>query len=642
MSEQPISHAFVLPDRDFVAWFNVLRPYLQAFERVAVVRSPAGNDLNRYRNVTAVQAPLTWFQDDALSHIRRIYPSVVLVDVIHAETPQEFAPIILNRIRHNDRYGERDNSPRHIFSRFVLEWATDFRPMALTETYNDKPAGGDLNESLDILTTRNADVVCAAEGRVIAIRGSGNEYGYRSYIQIESRVDEERFITTYEGTKDYEVGLRDTVEMGQTLARCRNHRLRVMVQNPPDEGVEVFKLKNIVNPRDYIYIQGLRVRPIADGLRVRSLPSLDGEIVGKMYTWDLVEPLEHHGRAIEKVGKENKWLKVRLLDGTEGYTAAWFLETTTKAEGSEVFPGVNPVGVNLDIHHPQGTPNPNRLGDIGWVRFGYNVSNFTGSEDINATFQRYAPIVQAYRNAGYRVIFTTSHQTYGEGKQHFWPWKDMNDVKWIALIDRYAEMMGRIARQWAGRDLVSAWQIWNEQDAPIGATASVPMLSHNYVRMFARGYQAIRSADSTVQILTGGFTGGPGNGANYARQVIDNLPSNVKPDGISFHPYGRGINEHPIYARFGHIDESIQAYSTIMPSKPLWITEWGVLDRPNDNINDINEYATTFIKYLKARYPGRIATLLWYAWAQGMHNGYGIVDSNGNPRPPLTDNLLSS
>lgn len=642
MPENPISHAFVIPDRDFLDWFTVLRPYLQAFERVAVVRSPAGNDLNRYRNVTAVQAPLTWFQDDALQHIRRIYPQVVTVDIIRASTPQELAPILQRRIQRDDRYGEQDTKPTHIYSRFVLEWATDFRPMSLKDTYNDKPAGGDLNESIDIQSKKGAEVVCAASGTVVAIRGEPNEFGYDNFIQVESFVNNERFVTTYERTRNYKVKLRDTVELGETLAETKGSRLRVMLQRKSADAVQIFPLKNIVNPRDYLYIQGFRVRPIADGLRVRSLPSLEGKVVGQIYTWDLVETLEHHGRAIEKIGVEDKWLRVRLLDGTEGYAAAWYLEATTQVEGSEVFPGVNPVGVNLDVFHEQGTPNPANLrGNIGWVRFGYNVSNFSGSEDITVALNRYLPLLQRYRDAGYRIIMTTSHQTYGEGKHEFWPWYQMTDQKWVTLIDRFADMMNRIAKQWAGRDLISAWQVWNEQDAPIGvAQASVPMLAHNYTRMFARTYQAIRSADSSVKILTGGFTGGPVNGANYAKQVVENLPSNAQPDGIAFHPYGRGVNGNPIYARFGHIDESVKAYSSVLPSKPLWITEWGVLDRPDDDINDITQYATTFVKYLKAQYPGRIATMCWYAWAQGMHNGYGIVDKNGNTRNPLTNSFL--
>ena len=110
----------------------------------------------------------------------------------------------------------------------------------------------------------------------------------------------------------------------------------------------------------------------------------------------------------------------------EGYAAAWYLKATTLDEGREVFPRVNPVrGVNLDIFHPLGKPAPSRLGEIGWLRFGYNVSHGRGSEDINAALARYLPQVEAYRDAGYRVIFAISHQTYGEGKSEFWPWSQM-------------------------------------------------------------------------------------------------------------------------------------------------------------------------------------------------------------------------
>ena len=104
-----ISHALVLPDENFEAWLAVARPYAQAFERVAIVRSPAGNNLNRYRNVTAVQAPRVWFEGDALRHIRRVYPMVVRVDVIPAQTPTELNTILQARISAGDRYGEQQN-----------------------------------------------------------------------------------------------------------------------------------------------------------------------------------------------------------------------------------------------------------------------------------------------------------------------------------------------------------------------------------------------------------------------------------------------------------------------------------------------------------------------------------------------------
>ena len=87
----PISHALVLPDADFMSWFNAASAYTKAFERVAVVRSPAGNDLNRFRNVTAVQTPGVWVGNDAQAHIRRVYPMVVQIDVIPAATPADLS-----------------------------------------------------------------------------------------------------------------------------------------------------------------------------------------------------------------------------------------------------------------------------------------------------------------------------------------------------------------------------------------------------------------------------------------------------------------------------------------------------------------------------------------------------------------------
>lgn len=640
MSDSLASHAFVLPGRDFSDWLAVLRPYMAKFEQVDAVRSPAGSDLNRYRNVTAVQAPLTWWQDSALKHIRRIYPQVVMIDIIEAATPQQLAPILRRRICLDDRYGHEDSSPPHIFDRFAWGWPVNSRLMTVIKRYNAKPQSGPLHESLDLQTSPGADVLCAAAGRVAAIQDDDSDLGFRALMQIETRVADQRFITTYEGIRDIKVKLGDSVTLGQALAQSQSGRLRIIIQNPPDNGVDLFRLKNVVNPRDYIYIPGLRVRPTVNGLRIRALPSLQSKILGLVHSWELLEPLEHHGRAIEKIGARGKWLKLRASTGLKGYALAWHLEAITEKRGSEVFPGVNPVGVNLDAYHPRGRPDPSRLGDLGWLRFGYNVSNRKGSQDINAALQRYLPLMEAYRRAGYRIVFTTSHQTYGEGRNEFWPWTQMTDAKWNALIERFARMMHSIARQWAKRDLIAAWQIWNEQDVPIGSSSAVPMPARVYTRLFDQAHRAIRSADSQVQILTGGFASGPNHGSAYARQLVRNLPTGIEPDGIAFHPYGRGVNGHPRYAPFGHIDEMVWAYSQVMPRKPLWITEWGALDRSLDSVHDVAGYAGSFIHHLKRRYAGKIAAIIWYAWAEGMHNGYGIVDMNNKPRPPLSDIFL--
>lgn len=640
-AEPIISHALVLPDHNFYEWLAIARPYQEHFENVVIVRSPAGNDLNRFRNVSAVEAPLTWLGDSALDHIRRVYPRVVLVDVMRAANPSQLHTIVVGRIQRDDRFGELEMEVPHLFRRFVLDWLCSARPRRITESFNHQASLGSLRAGITIRSQTDADVICAAAGEVVGLAGDGNAYGWRSYLQVESLVHETPYITTYEGIKQARVKLGAQVRPGQILAKTQDDRLRIILQNPLGGGYRFPHIDNALNPRDYIYIPEFKVRPSTDFLRVRQAPSLRGKILGRVYSWDLLEPLEHHGRALEKIGGEDKWIKVRSLRGIQGYAAAWHLQATTASEGKEALPGVNPVGVNLDVYHDLGKPPASRLGGLGWLRFGYNVSNFRGSQDIAAALARYLPLVESYREAGYRVIFTTSHQTYGEAQDEFWSWPQMTDAKWQRLIKRFAEMMSAIAAQWAGRDLVSAWQIWNEQDAPIGAVASVPMSSDNYSKMFDQVYRAIRSADSDVSIITGGFTGGPQRGGAYARRLLRRLPDDVQPDGIAFHPYGRGLNDQPKYAIWGHIDESVWAYSSVMPDKPLWMTEWGVLDRPQDNIEHVAKYASDMVRHLKVNYPGKFAAIIWYAWAQGMHNCYGIVDRQGKPRPPLTERFLA-
>jgi hypothetical protein len=97
-----------------------------------------------------------------------------------------------------------------------------------------------------------------------------------------------------------------------------------------------------------------------------------------------------------------------------------------------------------------------------------------------------------------------------------------------------------------------------------------------------------------------------------------------------------------MYSPFGSIDEDVDAYSKIIPGAPIFITEWGVLDRNNDPAGQVADYAIGFISRLKNLYSGKVAGALWYAWADTMHNGYGLVDHNTNPKQPLYDRFMKA
>ncbi|MCS6836139.1 MAG: cellulase family glycosylhydrolase [Anaerolineae bacterium] len=638
------SHAFVLPDENFNQWLDALRPYLDKFPRVAVVRSPRGNDLNRYRDVTTVTAPRTWFQDDPHAHIRRIYPMVVRVDLVMASTPAQMRAELQKRIDTNDRFGEKITNPPHLFTRFTLDYPVAGRSLRIINGFEHAPDGVKQG-CVELLSAPGDLVMASAGGRVARLSHANDSLGIGSYVQVLSDHNGVSYTVTYGGLRAIAVPLNSTVKVGDRLGEAAGETVRLIVQSSVG-GQNGFRFPNVIDPANLLYLAHLRVQPTARGVRLRSIPSTTGEILAQVNPWDALETLETHGRTLEKVGRESQWIRVKTPDGRPAFVAAWLVEAIIRTPGT--ISAVNPVGVNLDFTHPLGTPDPARLGRIGWVRFGYNVSNNVGSTDIQATFNRCAPILERYVRAGYRVCMATSHQTYGEGQG--FNWHQMGVAEWDRLIGRFADMMNRIAAQYRGRGLIHAWQVWNEPDAPLPemghiAEASVPMNAATYHRMLRAVVPAMRAADSELTILTAGFTGSQ-SGALYARDALAGLSANARPDGIAIHPYGRTARasqagQDPL-GHYGSIDEWLQQYMTHVPNMPIWITEWGVLNAAHVPPSEIGDYALAFIQRIKTRYAERVPAIIWYAWAETMHNGFGLVDAGGQSRPGLTERYLNA
>jgi murein DD-endopeptidase MepM/ murein hydrolase activator NlpD len=618
---QPISHALVLPDQNFTEWLKATDSYTKTFERVSVVRSPAGNDLNRFRNVTAVQAPGVWFKDNALEHIKRAYPMVVRVDVINVNTPAQLTQILNQRVQDKDRYGERNNTPPHIFERFVLEWPSDASPARIVRGFNAFTDGGGKNEGIDIYAPLGSKIRAAAAGTVATVVNQSTSLGYGRYVQISSRLGSLNYLLTYTQLQDIKVRVGQQVNIGDEIGASSWETIKVVVQQP-GAGLAGYKLPDVVDPTPMIYWQGLR-------LRIREKPGTEFKIIGQLNASDSFETLEPHGRTLLKLGQEGQWLRIRSSAGVEGFVAAQYV--ITYAPPTVALGHIN--GINLDLMHPLGKPDPARLKGLGWVRMGYNVSMGRGSVDFNAAYNLYAPYLQRCAQQGLKVMLVLTHQTYGEGQGYYWP--GMTPDKWQQLTKDFANVCREVANRFKGRNMVHAYQIWNEQDAPPNAGSSVPIPAKEYANLLAESIKAIRSVDPTVKIITGGHTGGPGPGAVYARDTINNLPAGVRPDGIASHPYGRGADPKSPYAIFGHIDDEINAFSKIIPGAPVWLTEWGVLDRPQDSVDSVNRYASEFLNQIKRKHSGRVASVIWYAWADSMHNGYGLVGKNDQPKQPL-------
>lgn len=519
-------------------------------------------------------------------------------------------------------------------SNFSLKWPVDSG--RITTPY-DATTG-----VVKIAAAAGAAVKAGAAGRVVAASGDT--------VQVATGI----YTVAYAGLRKLSVAIGQDVAVGAALGEAAGPDLRLTVFQAIDPTPALPAASPIPptplpvpapapgKPADKLYLV-----PTQNNVRIRE-KAVDGNPIGLAGTGDILEVIEPIEPARKKVGVEGQWINIRNQYGVAGFSAAHFLKE---------YPGPFPIpaplpaltgisGMNLDMYNPLGRPNPDRLKGIGWIRVKFNVSfnpdnNTHGNTDVNATFNRVRPFIQPYVKAGMKVLMVFTHQLFGEGAGYHWP--SMDSGRWNEFIPKYADYAKRTAALFAGLGLVSCYQIWNEQDTPPAiARAAVPIPAKDYANMLTQTIRAIRSVDSKTPIITGGHVGGPDAGGAYARATLATMPGDVRPDGIASHPYGRGVSGNK-FSPFGPLDEEIRKYGAVMPGKPVWFTEWGVLDF-QDNLSvagDVTSYATGFMNIIKSQYASQVAAAIWYAWADGMDNGYGLVGRNDQPKQPLYQKFLT-
>ena len=649
-----VSHALVLPEENQESWRNTTKRYHQAFANLAIIHGVREHNLNRYRDVSTIAAA-GWLGEEPFQHIELVYRNVVRVDVIPANTPAELQATLDARAAHDDRFGALLNEDGHLRERFSIDWPCDANPARILRGFYDGPEEDLRHLGIDIGASAGSVVRAGAAGTVAHISRQEDGLGFGAYTQISSRHDGQTYTLTYTHLDNINLNLGEEVTVGQAIASAAAERFTLICQSERD-GVEGFLLPHVRDPAPMLHWRDLVMRTTGVWLRIRAAAGTEHPQVDSIRPGEITTTLEPHGETLQKLGIEGSWLHVANENGTEGYAAARYLEARrprpqpdgppSAGNNGRQLPKANLTGINLDIHNPRGRPDPERLGEIGWVRLKYNVSydpsrRTYGNQDLEASYTRHFPVFERYVRAGAKLIVIFTHQLYGEGANYYWP--DManpsagSTSRWTAFIPHYAEMAGRAAAQFASSGIVSAYQIWNEQDTfPAHARAAVPIPAYDYAQLFAATYRAIRAHDSNAHILTGGHITGAGAGVLYARKTRDALPNDVRPDGLAFHAYGLGIGrEHSPYSIWGKLSDAVTNYDTVYGDLPLYITEWGVLDRQYfDETEAVTTYARQFMSVVEANRE-RVATACWYGWGHGMDNGYGLVDFGGHPNQPL-------
>lgn len=650
-------HALVLPEAEKEAWLNATKRYQRAFTHLAIVHGVREHNLNRYRDVSTIAAA-GWMAGNPHRHIALVYPNVVRVDLIPAHSPTELQANLDARAANDDRFGALLNEDGHLRERFSLDWPSDANPARILRGFYAGPEEELRHIGIDISAAAGSVVRAAAAGSVTHISRQEDGLGFGAYAQIACPHDGHIYTLTYTHLSEINVNPGETLDIGQVIGRAAGERFTLICQDER-ENPEGFVLPHARDPAPLLHWRDLNIRTSGVWLRLRAAAGLEHPQVDSIRPGETVSTLETHGDTLMKLGVEDAWLHVANESGTEGYAAARYLEARRPRpqpnednHNGRQPPRANLTGINLDIHNPRGRPNPERLGQIGWVRLKYNVSfdpqrRSYGNRDLQAAYERHFPVFERYARAGAKLILIFTHQLYGEGANYYWP--DMathsssTTARWKAFIPHFAEMAGRAAAQFASSGIISAYQVWNEQDTfPAHARAAVPIPAYDYAQLFADSYRAIRAQDSRAHIITGGHITGAGHGSLYARKTRDALPPDIRPDGLAFHAYGLGIGrEHSPYCIWGKLSDAIDAFDRVYGDLPLYITEWGVLDRQYfEETEAVTTYARQFMSVVDAN-RARIATACWYGWGHGMDNGYGLVNFGGHPNQPLYEYLTN-
>lgn len=340
-----------------------------------------------------------------------------------------------------------------------------------------------------------------------------------------------------------------------------------------------------VEPVDYSAVRYVT----ASALRIRRAPSRAAPVVDVL----------PYGTAVTvKPRRMSGWLE--LADG-RGFVAADYLSV-------EPPPRRLMLGVNIDPDNPVGAPTADEVRPLKYVRYVYAAHGM----DVRARLDRYARLIQTYRDAGITTVLVLNHQTWGEGRGYNWEAMSNDAAAWWAFTAPFVNAITPVIER-MGEQVV--YQIWNEGDQASKAAVGMPPLA--YAHLLDAVVTRIRAVAPRAQIISQGHVSGD---PRYWRIVQSTSTLANTLSGVAVHPYGIGGGA---LGWLGTVRDVVRAWRTITFT-PLWFTEFGVCggNAPDLPESIVAAYAQSFLNQAAAC---DVAVALWYGYANGMDNCRGLV-----------------
>ncbi|MBC8100946.1 MAG: M23 family metallopeptidase, partial [Armatimonadetes bacterium] len=155
---------------------------------------------------------------------------------------------------------------------FMLHYPTDARPAQITQKFVKPAPGKTAHEGIDLHAPNGAHVLAAAAGEVKKVVTAEDGKGWGAYIIIKTVHNGIKYKVTYANLRDISVSVGDSVTVGQRLARSAGATIKLVVQ-ASEGGLSGFQVKNVVSPKPLLTLDGLRLRPTDNNLRLRAAPN---------------------------------------------------------------------------------------------------------------------------------------------------------------------------------------------------------------------------------------------------------------------------------------------------------------------------------------------------------------------------------
>jgi hypothetical protein len=292
--------------------------------------------------------------------------------------------------------------------------------------------------------------------------------------------------------------------------------------------------------------------------------------------------------------------------------------------------------VRMGLNIPNdGSVTSDSLQTLGVEFVRLEFTDYNNSNPLEVNFSPYDNYIDELQSAGIGVLLLVDYETWS-GK----PAYNASVSVWDDYISDFAARVGVIAQHYKNK--ISAYEIWNEEDFPPGNPSYDPSVPPQiYSRLLRKAYKAIKKEDAGVPVVVGGLESGS---LSYLQTIITAASGVLWADGVAVHPYGRRPsqdwpNSHwglgPMNPFMASIESAIQSVLSHNRSVPLYITEYGVYETnpqpqfPFRFYSALNESNSGLDPY--NNYPCPVA--FWFCWSDSMVPPYGLVQSNGNPKP---------